>query len=67
MCHVKRGGILSLIIIVFFLVVIKDNNILELQRLLKHNVFANRPTKTFNHVMLIYATNKFLLNKRGEN
>ncbi len=46
---------------------IKDNDILELQSLLEHNAFASKPTKTFNHVMLIYATNKFLLNKRGKN
>jgi hypothetical protein len=48
-------------------VVIKDNDILELQSLLEHNAFASKPTKTFNHVLLIYAANKFLLNKRGKN
>ncbi len=38
--------------------VTKDNNIFELQSLLKHNDFDNKPTKTFKHVMLVYVTNK---------
>jgi hypothetical protein len=45
-------------------VVIKDNNILELQSLSEHDAFASKPIKTFNHVMLIYTTKKQLLNKR---
>ncbi len=39
-------------------VVTDDNNIFELQNLFEHNDFANKPTKTFDHVMLIYAIDK---------
>jgi len=37
-----------------FLVVIKDNNILELQSLLEHNDFINKSTTRITHAMLIY-------------
>jgi hypothetical protein len=33
------------------LVVTKDNNIFELQGLLKHNDFTNKPTTRFTHAM----------------
>jgi hypothetical protein len=38
-------------------VVAKDNNILELQGLLEHNGFTNKPTTKLTHAMLIYTSN----------
>jgi hypothetical protein len=33
----------------------KDNNILELQGLLEHNDFTNKPTTKITHAMFIYV------------
>jgi hypothetical protein len=39
-------------------IVTKDNNILELQGLLEHKDFTNKPTTIITHAMLIYVSNK---------
>jgi hypothetical protein len=51
MCQVKRGGIFPIILVVFFNV-INDNNIFELQGLLEHNDFANKPSTKITHVVI---------------
>jgi hypothetical protein len=45
------------------LVLIEDNNIFELQCLLEHNDFTNKPTTSITHAMLIYIK-LTLLNKK---
>ncbi len=45
------------------LVVTKDNNNFELQCLLEHNDFTNKPTTSITHAMLLYIK-LTLLNKK---
>ncbi len=40
------------------LIVTKDNNILELQGLLEHKDFINKPATKITHAMLIHVSNK---------
>jgi hypothetical protein len=58
MCQIKKGGILPLNLIVFSLVIVRDNNnVLELLKFLEHNDFASKlVTKIINAMLVKFST-----------
>jgi hypothetical protein len=52
MCQVRRGGHPSIDFYSILLIIAKDNNIFELQNLLKHNDFTNKLATKIKQILI---------------